>query len=456
MPQQISRLLRFWNILLEAQPVTGNIWDNQVATASGRVDGIALLKAAIYSDIARQKVEKVLTTVLVDGATPSNVQLSVLVVAIHRSAALNKPWADELLPMAKVLGCRLLSHIQECFTTGEGRKLLSQELPAGALTAYLYRSGRRCTHEDPRAVLARNITAPTKATKAKPSFVHAKHNILYLAKNAEAVAAGMEQFRTLNVVLDEARFPNCQVLQSFCSAPMSSDVAAGVCLPPQIMPAISISIKQKKVDARIVNAQSKRLLRRRVGAKPKADKGVPTWHSIVALDNALKSWLAEGLRRWHCLAGGPVRLRKGCGGRYELVDGRWRAVYTTAKGEEIKVWLLPGSWVKIVVGVFLAVVVAVVVVVVVVAVVIVVVVVGVLVMEVLVVVVVAAKVMVVVAVVVVVVIVVVIVVVVAVVVVVVGVLVMEVPVVVVVAAKVVVVVVVAVAVAVAVVIGAKI
>ena len=74
---------------MEAQPVTGNIWDNQVATASGRVDGIALLKAAIYSDIARQKVEKVLKAVLVEGATPSNVQLPILAVAIYRAAAIN-------------------------------------------------------------------------------------------------------------------------------------------------------------------------------------------------------------------------------------------------------------------------------------------------------------------------------------------------------------------------------
>lgn len=318
-PERLRNLVKFWNCLWEAVPFTGNLWSGVVVAASGRVDGSALLEAIIYSDGARQKAASILQSLCIEGASPKDVQFPVVVVALY-----------------------LISHIEQSFTIGEGRKMLSPQLPSDAWSKYPYRRGKRFTHSDPRADLAKNVIAPSKAIKAKPLHVHAKHNILYLAKNSKVVATGMERFRTLNIVLDEGRFPNCQVLQGFASAPIGEQVAAGACLPSQIMPAISISLREKKVNVRIANALGKHLLRKGAAPKPKSDPGMPTWHSIVALDNSLKSWLPEGLQRWQAVAA-PIRLQKGCGGRYELEQGRWRVIYNTADGEEIRRWLLPGG-----------------------------------------------------------------------------------------------------------------
>ena len=150
--------------------------------------------------------------------------------------------------------------------------------------------------------------------------------------------------QTVQVTIDEARFQNCQVLQAFVSAPLSETLSCGVTLPPQVMPEISISLRDLKVPMRILSAIGKQLRRAgKTGAAPKADKGVPTWHVIVALDNALKSFLSGYNGLEHFAAEKPTQLLPGCGGHYEVDEGRWKAIVATGTEDAVSRDVLPQS-----------------------------------------------------------------------------------------------------------------
>lgn len=284
--------------------------------------------------------------------------LPVVAICMHRAAALATRWSAELLPVIKVLSRLIINVIKMGFSeNGCIGRCLSKEVPPHSWTSFTYRFGQVTTHEDPRGSLASAILAGSNETAASSKHIHAKHNILYLARNSEVVMAGVEHFKTLTLGLDEARFPNCQVLQCFTSAPIKAELAAGCTLPPQVMPEISISLKELKVPMRISNALGKGLKRPKRGAKPHADPGVPSWHVVVSVDNALKSFLKDGLRFFEPGCNGPrgpLRLIPGCGGQYEYHDGRWEAVLAAeacegaepcgaaeASGDEA--WLLAGG-----------------------------------------------------------------------------------------------------------------
>ena len=267
--------------------------------------------------------------------------LPVVLACMYRTAHLSAQWSPEIMPVVKTLSNLMIKEMKGCLLRdgchGQDDGC-SRIPPLNSWTSFTYRRGRRTTHVDPRQA-AEKICKESKDTSASSITLHAKHNLLYFSKNIEVVLAGMERFNTLTVGLDEARFSNCQVMQSFVSVPIAmitdkSDlkgaVATGCTLPPQVMPEISISSKELKVSMRLTNAFGKCIScpNRSKGAKPHADKGIPSWHAILALDNALKSFLKQGLRFW--MPGdadnpkGPLRLTPGCGGHYECHGDRWK------------------------------------------------------------------------------------------------------------------------------------
>jgi hypothetical protein len=120
---------------------------------------------------------------------------SVLVVAIcmHRAAALATNWSAELLPVIKVLSRLLINVIKKGFSeNGCIGRCLSKEVPPDSWTSFMYRLGKVTTHEDPRGSLASAIVAGSNETAASSKHMHAKQNILHLAKNSEVVMAGVE------------------------------------------------------------------------------------------------------------------------------------------------------------------------------------------------------------------------------------------------------------------------
>ena len=152
---------------------------------------------------------------------------------------------------------------------------------------------------------------------------------------------GFRRFRAISMVADEVGFRNSKSLQVFASTFLAGDVSFGVCLPPQLMPAMHVDFAGKPIQARI----QARLLtafgnggrggrgrggRGRVGrvggraggrggragdAPPKADPLVSTWHVAVGLDNALSNVLPQGLRTF---LHRPANLPRQPGDPYEL------------------------------------------------------------------------------------------------------------------------------------------
>ena len=125
--------------------------------------------------------------------------------------------------------------------------------------------------------------------------------MLYVAKSNVFLRTGFRRHRVMSLVLDEAAFLNGAILQVFASTPLTAALAAGSVLPPQMLPNLHVCFGTKKVKARIqefcpagmadVGARS-----RKGNKVPKGDDLMPTWHAMVAVDNALRSTLlTDGL-----------------------------------------------------------------------------------------------------------------------------------------------------------------
>ena len=74
-------------------------------------------------------------------------------------------------------------------------------------------------------------------------------------------------------------------------------VSAGLLMPPQIMPEFNVCFKDKPIQARIVEAETKEYTGcvGRSGAKP--DEYIKTWHAVLSVDHAFRcSFLSHGLQ----------------------------------------------------------------------------------------------------------------------------------------------------------------
>lgn len=161
------------------------------------------------------------------------------------------------------------------------------------------------------------------------AHVQSKRNLIYLAKSTELLSTGLQWSGSLSLVMDEARLINSQILQIFASTPLTDGVAHGVMLPPQVLPALHISLKHRKVGIRIDMAEVAWAERQKKAGngqrvRPKklcSDALVATWHTCLAMQNGLRSIRPDGLFEFapgkKCMPLADACAEQGCSGHYE-------------------------------------------------------------------------------------------------------------------------------------------
>jgi hypothetical protein len=171
-----------------------------------------------------------------------------------------------------------------------------------------------------------------------------RHNVMYIAKGVSCLRSSLEKFQTLNIVADEARCSNLQIMAAFLSAPTKADASFGFVSPLQVCPDISIDLDERSLDVRVETALQRGMEDRPAG-KPKADPLVATWNVCLALDNSLLSTLGEGLMQFSPAVPmtplpdmGPLKETRA---RYYQTNGRWVRELRTEEGVEQQ-RILPG------------------------------------------------------------------------------------------------------------------
>ena len=166
---------------------------------------------------------------------------------------------------------------------------------------------------------------------------HEKHNMIYMSKSVHIMRAALTTHQTLSIIFDEARFTNAQIMKVVAVAPLDSSASHGVVLPPQVMPDMFISLKHRKLKLRILDAMEATAAeagvpaagaegwptrRRGTNKTPKADPLVCTWFSCLALDNALRCLVTEGIS--HFLPQAPPKVvQAGQHYEYNETHGAW-------------------------------------------------------------------------------------------------------------------------------------
>ncbi len=141
------------------------------------------------------------------------------------------------------------------------------------------------------------VAADSAAIEGGPCQNYQRHNVLYLKEGVSVVRSGLSKYQTLNIVADEARCSNAQVLAAFVSAPVMTDCSFGFMAPLQIMPDISVDFDEHGLDFRISSAQIQ-AAENEPSKKPKADPLVATWNVCLSLNNCLQSTLGHGLQHF--------------------------------------------------------------------------------------------------------------------------------------------------------------
>ena len=167
-----------------------------------------------------------------------------------------------------------------------------------------------------------------------PKHTYKKHNVLYVAKSNVLLRSGLQRHRALSLVVDEAAFVNGAILQVFASTPTTADVAVGSVLPPQMLPDLHVCLSDKKVMARIQEFCPAGVAEvgekpRQGNAVPKGDELIPSWHAMVAVDNALRmTLLSDGLAYFFgkCGAVGSPTAARAVPSRGVVFDVRPRAL----------------------------------------------------------------------------------------------------------------------------------
>jgi hypothetical protein len=147
--------------------------------------------------------------------------------------------------------------------------------------------------------------------------------MLYLATGTTILEEAFQHYPMISLVADEARLTNAQILQAFLGALVAPDVLFGMALPPQVMPEMHIDFSQRKLAARIHKSFGEALRghggrtggRRGRGRglggrgsgkggrgsgqgnrRPHGDPHIATWHACVAVDNAMRAVIHQGLK----------------------------------------------------------------------------------------------------------------------------------------------------------------
>ena len=175
----------------------------------------------------------------------------------------------------------------------------------------------------------------------RAAYIYERECVIYLAKSVKIAKAGLARWQALNVVGDEARCSNLQIMTLFVSVPIASDITYGFVAPHQINPALHVDLGSHDIAARIGDALSLAANGLPCSKKPEADDLVSTWHVCQCLDNALGGTMAVG-GLYHSRPSVQMpRLESGQGGSFSRsTAGRWRISRETADGP-VHQWLLP-------------------------------------------------------------------------------------------------------------------
>jgi hypothetical protein len=177
----------------------------------------------------------------------------------------------------------------------------------------------------------------------RTAYDYERECVIYLAKSVRIARAGLARHQALNIVGDEARCSNVQIMTLFISTPISQDTSHGFVAPTQINPDMHLDFDCRSIGARIGNAIGQAAFGLPCTSKPQADPLVSTWHVCQCLDNALASSMAAGGLYHFRPAVKQMPLHEtGRGGRYSRSkDGRWRLTLETDSGP-VHRWLFPG------------------------------------------------------------------------------------------------------------------
>jgi len=141
-----------------------------------------------------------------------------------------------------------------------------------------------------------------------------KRNVVYAMKAVESARVCLRRSQSLSLVLDEVAFLNTSVMLVFAASPLTFDVSQGWLLPPLMLPEMSICLKEKKVEARIQEAEGTShgwpASAAKAGKNVRADPLVTTWHACSAIQKAVGFLLPEhGLQSFQVGAGAAASAR---------------------------------------------------------------------------------------------------------------------------------------------------
>ena len=169
------------------------------------------------------------------------------------------------------------------------------------------------------------IITTSRDMAGRTASTYQRECVIYLAKSVRIAKAGLARWQALNMVTDEARCSNLQIMTLFVSVPIASDITHGFVAPTQINPLHALD----KAGGGLPCSH-----------KPEADPLVSTWHVCQCLDNALASSMAAGLYHFRPAVEMPL-LGKGQSGSFSRsAAGRWRLSVETEDGP-VHRWLLP-------------------------------------------------------------------------------------------------------------------
>ena len=210
-----------------------------------------------------------------------------------------------------------------------GAACIHDKMPSNTISRYLFRCGKSVTNDDSRQACSTLSNLGPGSTLAVRDSEYAQHNVLYLGASTRTLDLGFHKFKALHIVADEVGFKNSKCLQAFASCYLADDISFGVCLPPQLMPAMHVDFNTTSIAARIKTQFGNGCGHGRGGGQhgrgggqhgrgggrrgrgggrrgrgqpqsinPQADPLVPTWHLEVGLDNALRGILEPGLKEF--------------------------------------------------------------------------------------------------------------------------------------------------------------
>jgi hypothetical protein len=173
----------------------------------------------------------------------------------------------------------------------------------------------------------------------RPAYNYERQCVIYLAKSVRIARAGLAKYQALNIVGDEARCSNAQILTLFVSTPIASDITHGFVAPTQINPDMHLDLDARSIGARIAEAQGKAVAGLSSSKKPEGDPLISTWHICQCLDNALTSSMGSGLLQFKPPVEQVTFLAAGQSGHYSRSNGRWKLTLDTEDGP-VRRWLL--------------------------------------------------------------------------------------------------------------------